>query len=300
MEDARNDGEGAAPDATAIRPRTRTAEAIGIVVHDITNPYAAALVRGVQSVETTEPFSLFVATGAKDLEAEIAALGVRADGIICAAATQQSHIEAIEATGLPAVLVEFEPVEGAHGLDAVVLDNVAGARSAVDELIRLGHRRLGIIAGPGSSSVGHGRLKGAQDAAEQAPDPVELLVEPSSFTFDGGYQATARLLGRGEAPTAIFAPNNLTALGSLHCIHDLGIPIPDSLSFIGFDPLASYELFMPPPSTVERPEGEQGALAMGLLGSRLRGTAPATPRRIVLETTLQLRASCAPPPPARR
>jgi LacI family transcriptional regulator len=288
------------PNAAARGLRMRTTEAVAVVAHDITNPYVAALVRGVQSVASPQFFSLFVTAGPDELEAAIFSIGTRVDGIICAAATESAHVEALKATGRPTVLVEFEPADHEHDLDVVVLDNVAGSRRAVEELIGLGHRRIGVIAGPDAISVGRDRLQGAEDAAQRALADVELLVARSDFGFDGGYQATARLLGRGAAPTAIFAPNNLTALGSLHCIHDLGIPVPDSLSFIGFDPLASHELFTPPPTTVDRPESEQGALAMRLLESRMRGRGPATARRIVLETTLTLRASCGPPPPARR
>lgn len=288
------------PNAVARGLRMRTTEAVAVVAHDITNPYAAALVRGVQSVAAPRFFSVYVAAEADDVEAAIFGVGTRVDGIICAAATDSSHIEALKATGRPTVLVEFEPADHEHDFDVVVLDNVNGSRRAIDELIRLGHRHIGVIAGPDSISVGRDRLQGPREAAAQAAAEVELLVEHSDFSFDGGYQATARLLGRGAAPTAIFAPNNLTALGTLHCIHDLGIPMPDNLSFIGFDPLASHELFTPPPSTVERPESEQGVLAMRLLESRMRGRGPLTPRRIVLETTLKLRASCGPPPPARR
>ena len=288
------------PNTAARGLRMRTTEAIAVVVHDITNPYSAALVRGVQSVAAPQSFSLYVAAGAEDLETAISGIGSRVDGIICASATESSHIEALKATGRPTVLVEFEPAGHEHDLDVVVLDNVTGARRAVEELIRLGHRRIGVIAGPDTISVGRERLEGAQEAAEQAPEDIELWIERSDFGFEGGYQATARLLGRGEAPTAIFAPNNLTALGSLHCIHDLGIPVPESLSFIGFDPLASHELFTPPPTTVERPESEQGTLAMRLLESRMRGRGSPTPRRIVLETTLKLRSSCGPPRELRR
>jgi LacI family transcriptional regulator len=284
------------PNTTARGLRRRTTEAIAVVVHDITNPYSAALVRGVQSVASPQLFSLYVVAGAEDFEAQVAGIGPRVDGIVCAAATDASHLAALEATGRPTVLVEFEPAGHEHDFDVVVLDNVTGSRLAVDELISLGHRRIGVIAGPDTTSVGRERLQGPQDAAEQAPEDVELWIERSDFSFDGGYQATARLLGRGEAPTAIFAPNNLTALGSLHCVHDLGIPVPESLSFVGFDPLASHELFTPPPTTVERPEREQGTLAMRLLESRMRGRGSPTPRRIVLETTLKRRSSCGPPP----
>jgi DNA-binding LacI/PurR family transcriptional regulator len=270
-----------------------------VVVHDITNPYVAALVRGVQGAAKRRWVSLYLAGGSTDVGTAVANLGARVDGIICAATTEGSPVlEALRLTRKPTVIVEFEPTDMPHEFDVVVLDNAGGARAAVAHLIELGHRRIGVIAGPDTISVGRERLLGARQAAEQAGGDVELVVEPSAFDFDGGYQATARLLGGRQGPTAVFAPNNLTAMGSLHLLHDLGVRVPDDLSFIGFDPLPSSELFVPPPSFVDRPESEQGALAMRLLDSRIDGRGPADPRRIVLDAKLVDRGTTAPPPRA--
>lgn len=287
------------PNAMARGLRSQTTQAVGVVVHDITNPFSAAVVSGVQSVAGPGQYSLYLAGGrTMDMQAMIADVALRVDGIIFAAATEGSHaIEALEEAGKPTVLLEFEPSDQPHEFDTVKLDNVGGARLAVEHLLGLGHTRIGIVAGPDSISVGRERLEGALQALTAAGIDLDTIpVEPSDFTTESGYQATARLMGRAEAPTAIFTPNNTTSLGCLQCLHDLAVAIPERLSFVGFDPLPSCDLLHPPPTTIDRPEVEQGVLAMRMLENRMAGRGTSAARRVVLETRLVVRGSSAPPP----
>lgn len=287
------------PNAMARGLRSQTTQAVGVVVHDITNPFSAAVVSGVQSVAGPRQYSLYLAGGGDmDLTAIIADIALRVDGIIFAAATEGSHaIEALEEAGKPTVLLEFEPSDQPHEFDTVKLDNVGGARSGVEHLLGLGHTQIGIVAGPDRISVGRERLTGALQALEAAGLDLDAIpVEPSDFTTAGGYQATARLMGRANAPTAIFTPNNTTSLGCLQCLHDLAVGVPENVSFVGFDPLPACDLLNPPPTTIDRPESEQGVLAMRMLESRMAGRGLRTPRHVVLETRLTVRNSSGPPP----
>ncbi len=285
------------PNAAARGLRLKSMEAIAVVVHDITNPFASALVQGVQSIADTQRFSLYLVAGGDDIEASLFDIGARVDGIICATATEGSGVvEALARLAKPVVLVEFEPSDHQHGFDVVVIDNEKGAEKAVSCLVELGHRQIGVIAGPDWISVGRERLAGAHAAAAASPD-VNLIVESSDFTDEGGYRATARLVGRPARarPTAIFAPNNLTALGSLRCLRDLEIEVPKEISFIGFDPLPTSDLMNPSPTTVDRPETEVGAIAMQLLEKRMKGKAEPDASRVILGSKLEMRGSCASP-----
>lgn len=289
------------PNAAARNLRSQRNHAIAVVQHDITNPYLAGVVQGVNSVAAEHRYSIYLAEGmpggASAPEEAVLDLSSRVDGFICAALTDEDNVlEALESCGRPAVLLEFEPRDPDHGFDVVVIDDETAARQAVGRLLELGHTRIGVIAGPDTTSPGRNRLRGAELALEE--HELELappLLEVADFTWDGGYQAAARLMGRSPAPTAIFACNNLMALGCLYCLRDLGARIPEEISFIGFDPLVSSELFNPPPTVVDRPQIEQGALAMRLLEGRISGNAQGPPRRIVLSATLVERESCAPP-----
>jgi len=283
------------PNAAARGLRSRVSHAIAVVGHDIMNPYLAEVIRGVQSVATEH---LYLAEGKVAPEEAVLELSSRVDGFICASVTDETDaLSALKECGRPSVLLEFEPRDRGHGLDTVVIDDEGGARQGVEYLLTLGHERIGIIAGPSTTSPGRNRLRGAELALKAAGLNLESkYLDVSDFSWQGGYQAAARLMGRDPAPTAIFAVNNLMSLGCLHCLHELGARIPADVSFIGFDPLVSCELFNPPPTTVDRPQSEQGALAMRLLKSRMEGRVSGPARRIVMETHLVVRQSCAAPP----
>ncbi len=286
------------PNESARGLRSRSTGAVAVVVRDISNPYAAALVVGVQSVAGDLGLPLYLAGGVEDLETIVADISSRVDAIISAATVDTAVLQALRRARKPTVLVEFEPAEAEHEFDVVVLDNLAGARAAVTALIDLGHRSIGVITGPEKISVARERLRGAEVAVERAPEPVRLAVEWTDFSSAAGHAATARLLDLAQPPTAIFACSNLTGIGALQCMHSRGIAVPEQLSFLGFDPIPYADLICPAPSTVERPQEQQGALAMRLLEGRMSGRGGPAPRRIVLETSLVLRESTG--PPARR
>lgn len=282
------------PNAIARGLRSRRTHAIGVVVTDITNPYLAAVIRGIQSVGGATRYNLYLVEGNDQIQDTIGDLGSRVDGIICEAASGVEIVEALRATGQPTVLLEFEPVGHSHPFDAVMVDNYGGARRAGEYLLQLGHRRIGIIGGPLTTSPGRERYDGVVSALADAG--VELdptYVEIGDFSTDSGYQAASRLLGREEPPTALFAVNNLTAIGALTYMHDARLDVPGQVSFVGFDPIDSWELMAPQPTVVDRPRSEQGAIAMRLLLDRISGNGPEKPRRIVLDTSLALRDSCA-------
>lgn len=288
---------------TAQNLRGQRTHSIAVVQRDLTNPYLAAVVQGVHSVAVKHRYAIYVAEGVSgdanvpEPADTIFDLSSRVDGFIYSALTDgDMALEALQASGLPVVLIESEPREAGHEFDVVVVDDEGAAREAAEYLLSLGHKRLAVIAGPQDTSPGRTRLRGFQAALGAAGLSLdERYLEVADFSWAGGYQATARLLGGSPPPTAIFGANNLMALGCLHCLHDLGIRIPNDISFVGFDPLVSSELFSPPPTLVSRPASEQGALAMRLLDNRMMGKADGPPRRIVLSAELVLRGSCAPP-----
>jgi len=177
----------------------------------------------------------------------------------------------------------------------VLVDNAGGAAAAANHLLDLGHERIGFICGPLDTTPGRGRHEGFRTALEGRGlelDPDCLQI--GDFREQSGYQSALRLLALERPPTAVFAANNLMSIGALHAFHELGIRLPDDLSFIGFDDLDLCELLASPLTVIERPMEEQGALAARLLLNRLSGRPGTSRRRIVLETRLVIRRSCAP------
>ena len=275
---------------------------IGLVVPDVSNPFFAAVAKGVESVSRQLELNVFLSNTDESVERERAVLqGLvgRVDGVILVPAREETDNTAeLRRANVPIVLLDRR-LRGGNDLDSVLVDSPGGAAQAAEHLLSLGHRRIGLISGPLDTTPGRERHDGfmaALGAAEVELDPT--LIRIGDFKLESGYQATLRLLGLPSAVTAIFAANNLMSIGALRALHHLGIRVPDELSFIGFDDLELAELLSPPLSVISRPAVEQGVLAMRLLRNRIEGAGSPKAQHIVLETRLLVRGSCRPPQPS--
>lgn len=296
----------AAIDALDFRPsevarslKSGMTRSVGVVVPDVSNPFFAAVVKGIEAASRRAALNIFLSNTDESVERErelLSGLVGRVDGVILAPAREDSdNTGELQRAGVPIVLLD-RCLRGSVDLDCVLVDNQGGAAQAVGHLVGLGHERVGFISGPLDTTPGRGRHDGflaAIEAAGLEPDPA--LVQMGDFKQDSGYQATLRLLGLSLPPTAIFSANNLMSMGALHALHHMAVRVPDELSFIGFDDLELGELLVPPLSAISRPMVEQGTLAMRLLRNRIDGEKNREPRHIVLDTRLTVRGSSAPP-----
>ncbi len=273
--------------------------AIALVVPDVTNPFFAAVVRGAESITSQSGHTIFLANTDESDEREteiIDSLSSRVDGMLLAPASEDNpNPQRLAEAGIPTVLIDRE-VPSSGYLDAVLVDNYGGARSAMDHLLDAGHRRIATIAGSVESTPGRLRLDGYRDGMNIAGiEPLADFVRVGGFKEHGGYQEMMQLLALPDPPTAIFVANNLMTIGALRAMKDIGVRIPDDLSVIGFDDHPFSEILDPPLTVIDRPMEQQGALAMRMLTSRIGGDNPGTARRVVLDTHLIERASCGPP-----
>lgn len=287
------------PNPVARSLKSGMTRAIGIVVPDVTNPYFAAVVKGIETVARQERYRMYLANTDESVEREnevLAGLAGLVDGLILAPATEQDKTPlALRRAGIPVVFIDRE-IEGGAGFDSVLVDNAGGAAAAVQHLVSLGHERIGFMSGPRDTTPGRGRYEGFQAALLAAGlEPEPGLLHDGDFRQESGYQGALRLLALERPPTAIFTANNLMSIGALRAFHDMGVRLPDDLSFVGFDDLDLGELLAPPLTVVDRPTEEQGALAARLLLNRLGGRAGAGPSRVVLQTRLLVRGSSAAP-----
>jgi DNA-binding LacI/PurR family transcriptional regulator len=177
-------------------------------------------------------------------------------------------------------------------VDTVVVDNLEGARAAVDHLIRLGHRRIGHVAGlPSIPSTGE-RLAGYRAALEAAGIPLDpALVRHGNSKHESGRDLTGELLDLPDPPTALFTGNNLITLGALETIHGRGRRIPEDLALVGFDDMYWAISLNPPLTAVSQPGYEIGRRAAELLFQRV-AEPDRPPAKVVLRTTLVVRRSC--------
>jgi LacI family transcriptional regulator len=172
--------------------------------------------------------------------------------------------------------------------------NASGAYQATTHLLGLGHRRIGVITGRRDGSATRSRLQGHYAALAEAgvmPDPG--LEAEADFLVPGGAAAAARLLALADPPTAIFAFNDLMAVGALQAARARGLHLPEDLSVVGFDDTPEAEAAYPGLTTVQQPLKELGRMAVNLL-VRLFDDHRGEPPRVELATRLVVRASTAP------
>ncbi|MGI8657838.1 MAG: LacI family DNA-binding transcriptional regulator [Candidatus Limnocylindria bacterium] len=295
---------GYSPNLAAQSLKSGSTLAVGVVVPDVSNPFFAAVVKGIEAAAHDDRYSIFLCNTDESSEREravLAQLSGRIDGLILTPATEHAEkpLE-LERFTAPTVFVD-RTLEGATTFDSVLIDNEGGARQAAEHLLALGHRRIAAINGPLDTTPGRGRATGFADAIADAGIelPPEYVVA-GDFREESARQATLRLLALARPPTAIFTANNLMTIGALRALHEMRARVPEEISLVGFDELELGELLAPPLTVVARPTIEQGVLAMRLLRSRIESRDSQPAQRIVLETTLVVRGSSGPPREDRR
>ena len=286
------------PSPTARGLRMGRHLAVGVVVPDIANPFFAWVTRGIENV--LAPAGLQVALSNSDesvqREAELVAdLQRRVDGVILAPATETDSVpDYLAAAGTPVVFIDRGLRENTR-FDVVEVDNSIGAAAVATHLAELGHRSIGMISGPLTSTPGRERHEGflsrLGDLGHQI-QPAHIVV--ADFKESGGKLAMVRLLDQAEPPTGVFVANNLMSIGALKAVREMGLRIPHDISVVGFDDLDLGPLLDPPFTVIERPTVTQGEVAARLMLERLRD--PQRPQQsVVLPVQLIVRASTAAP-----
>ncbi|MFK4760012.1 LacI family DNA-binding transcriptional regulator [Microbacterium sp. ZW T5_45] len=202
-------------------------------------------------------------------------------------------IEAAHGAGLPFVIVDPVDTES-RSMVSVGSSNWAGARTATEHLIALGHERIAWIGGPEASAAARDRVYGYQaalDAAGLTIDPT--LVRSARFSVDAGREHARELLGLERPPTAIMAADDEIAFGVLSTAHDLGIRVPDQLSVTGFDDTPQAAWTTPPLTTVHQHLEGMGAMAVQTILAMADGGRPSS-RHVELATSLTVRESTGP------
>jgi LacI family transcriptional regulator len=279
-----------------VRARSST---VGVIVHDVSDSYFSEIVRGVQQVASEHGQLVMVCNSYRDPERELEYLAMlrsqRVQAIVMAGSGLDhpdycplfnSHVDAFVRAGGRTAFIGRHHVVG----DAVIPDNIGGARAVAAALLRLGHRRIGVINGPSLLTSTRDRLDGfltrlAQSGVTLAANQI---VE-CDFSRDGGEQAAHTLLDQAPGLTAIFALNDSMAIGALAALRARGIAVPEQISLVGFDDIPITRDVTPALSTVHVPMVTLGVRAMQLALDLERSE----PRIEYLPTEIVLRASTA-------
>jgi len=215
----------------------------------------------------------------------------RIDGLILSGPrSDDAELFRLREESFPVILLGQLPGSGFPSVD---VDNVDGACKAVEHLIHLGHRRIGIItnAPPQYTGSAH-RLEGYCLALQKHSIPYdESLVKFGDFTEEGGYRRMEELLELPSPPTAIFVASDLVAFGAMAAIRDRGLSVPHDIAVVGFDDVRLARYITPPLTTVRLPAYELGSTAAQLLLNWMEHD-EVPPLQILLPTELVIRYSC--------
>lgn len=263
------------PNPHAASLRTRRSNSIGVLVPRLSDLVLATIYEGIEEAAAERGLSTFVANTRDDPALQrtqtALALGRRADGLIFGDAHLDARlVDEVAADGVRFVLVNRRA--GEH--PAVTCDDHAGGRLAAEHLLALGHRDVGVVAGPPHASTAADRTAGFVQAFAAAGAPIasERIV-PSAFDIAGARSAAERMLAGGDHPSAIFAVNDFAAIGAMGAVRDRGLRVGEDVALVGFNdtPLAAQ---LPIALTsVRSPMHEMGRRALDLLTRVLAGEA---------------------------
>lgn len=288
------------PNRIARGLKTNRSYTVGVVIPDLTNPLFPPIVRGIEDRLADAGYTPLIVNTDNDPERERshieAMLARQVDGLI--AATARLDVEPLAeaaAGGMPLVLVNRSFEDGS--VAAVTVDDRRGISLAVAHVVDLGHRRLGHVAGPQNVSTGHRRHIGFLEAMQAAglEAPARCVSFSQAFTEAEGARACAEVLAHEPRVTAIVAANDRLAIGCYDALAAEGLLCPDDVSIVGFNDMPFVDRLQPPLTTVRVPQREIGTAAAELLLAQLADRAE-PPRELLLEPTLVVRASTAPPP----
>jgi LacI family transcriptional regulator len=270
---------------------TQETAAIGVLIPDVSNPYYAAILRGIEDAVGPSGRTVILCNTDRDPGKQRlylrALMERRVDGLIIAGGVFGRREIGITGEAFPLVMIGRHPAR----VPSVRVDNVAAAVMATTHLLDLGHRRIVCLAGPAISLTAADRLKGYRKALEAAAVAVDAgLIREVGFTPAAARDAVSALFGVPGAPTAVVASNDQVAIGAIRALHELGLRVPDDVSVVGFDdtPVASYTV--PSLTTVAVPAGDLGRAAVALLVTILEGKRAGS---IVLPCALRIRESTA-------
>jgi LacI family transcriptional regulator len=278
--------------ASTLRRADRASASVGLVLGDVSNPFFAAIHRGVEEVARSRGVLTFAGSSDEDPERERELVhgfcGRRVDGLVLASvARDQSYLLRDLQAGMGVVFID-RPPEGIDA-DAVLIDNAGAASGAVDHLMKSGHRRLAFLGDREQIFTARERRRGYREALARHLVPFdESLVRTGLDSSEPAFKATQSLLGLDDPPTALLTSQNLITGGAVHALRAAGRQ--RDVAVVGIDDLTLADALEPAVTVVAQDPIGLGHTAADLLFARLDGeTGP--PKQVLMPTKLIVRGS---------
>jgi LacI family transcriptional regulator len=288
------------PSALARSLKSNRTHTVGMMIPNNSNPYFAEIIRGIEDTCYGAGFNVILCNSDDDPLKQSTYVRLlsekQVDGlIVLSSGSDVELLDTLRAATMPQVVVDREIDDLAA--DLVEVNHEAGGFLATQHLLQLGHRRIACIAGPQTLSSARQRVQGYQRALHEAGLAVDdHLLRSADFTSAGGHAAMTALLDAAspaERPSAVFASNDLMAIGAICAAAARGLSIPKDLSVIGFDDIALAAFSNPPLSSIAQPKHQTGELAAKLLLQRIAQPGREL-QRAILQPSLVTRQSTGP------
>jgi LacI family transcriptional regulator len=277
--------------------RTKT---LGLIITTIANPFYTELALGIESTARSLGYNIILSFTHSDLSIEGGSIDMLrskgVDGMIFSSAHMDDpNIVKLAEEEFPIVLVNrrtYHPIVK-EKVDYVGVDNILGGYLAVEHLIKLGHRQIGVIGGSSESSVGFERLEGGKKALEAyGMEPMTHYFLEGDFLKESGYRGGIRFLKMDQPPSAIFATNDYMALGVYQAFIEEGLKVPEDIAIIGFNDIEFTAMKGVELTTIGQKKYEMGTIAVKTLVEKIEGKKTESTKEIFLEPELIIRKSC--------
>ncbi|MEC4727537.1 substrate-binding domain-containing protein [Shewanella sp. D64] len=282
------------PNIVARSLKGGSSRVLGMLVTDSNNPFYADLIQWVDQVAYRHGYNLILCNTqgnrerAKDYMSMLSQR--RVDGMLMMSSDARQLPVSSYGT-MPMVMMDSGPERA--GYDRILDDSEQGGYMATKHLLAAGHRSIGLLAGPLEKSNSQNRIAGYRRAmAEANADVDEGWIQSGEFTYEGGVTAMTELLKQQKTVTAVFASNDLMAMGAIRVAGEHGLTIPQDLSMIGYDDIPGAKYFNPPLTTMRQPLELMAEQAIAMLLARME-TPEREGQRTLLTPTLIIRDSVA-------
>jgi LacI family transcriptional regulator len=282
--------------------RAGRSRAVGLVILDVGNPFFAEVARGAEDQASRAGFSIILGNSDEKADREARYLDLfeeqRMHGVLISPfgeVTERLH--RLRDRGIPAVLVDRTSPDSSFS--SVSVDDIAGGRLAVEHLISIDRARIAFVGGPMEIRQVTDRLEGSRRAVAAHPGVALEIIETPALSVEEGRAVGERLLERDRAarPDAIFAANDLIAVGLLQALYMQGaVVVPDEIALIGYDDISFARASVVPLSSIRQPSGLIGATAVDILLEEAADPSRAAVQ-IVFQPELVIRDSTVPTPP---
>lgn len=283
------------PNLAARGLRQSRSDTVGVLINDLRNPWFVDLLAGLATTLHSSGLVPRIADAATDHR-----IGIRSvetlvrqgiDGLVVVGTTMEEDAVRVASNEVPVVLAGTREPD-LPNVDIVVNDDLAGSIAATRHLVDLGHRRIGHLRGPGR--IGDLREEGFRTVMREAGFDAEAYAETGGLSEESGYAAARRLLGKPVPPTAIFAYNDVSAIGVLSAADEAGLRVPDDLSLVGYD-----NTYLARIRHVSLTSVDNGNFAVGVQSGRFLverlGARNQAQRLHIVPTSLMVRGSTARP-----